>query len=175
MSQLNFFFSKKDIQEKVLTIIASKEAEVFKGPFFDTEFPTPIRSIEELGEFDRLVLWLRNDFKEPRCSVKGSGEMESKYLFDYLYDPIIEIDNITLSNNLMSPGRIFYKSGWIKNEELRKHHKDWANKIYRLFDRNTLKVNKTWRVSKSVEEWIDKGGEIELGRGGMVLNKGKIK
>lgn len=175
MSQLNFFFSKKDLQERVLSIIESKEVEVFIGAFHDTDTPRSIRSVKEIGEFDRLVLWLKNEVKEPRCTSTGSGEMEGKFLFDYLRDPIIEIDNTTVSNNLMSPGRMFYKSGWIENEELRKKHKIWANRIYKLFDTNTLKINKTWRVSKSVEEWINKGGKIELGRGGVVLSKEMIK
>lgn len=175
MSQLNFFFSKKELQEKILTIIESKEVEIFIGSFHDSDTPNPINSIEEIGEFERLVLWLKNELKEPKCSGKGSGEMVGKYLFDYLNDPIIEIDNITVSNNLMSPGRIFYKTGWIENEELRKKHKNWANRIYKLFDKDTLKVNKTWRISKSIKEWIGNGGEIELGRGGIVIDKEKIK
>ncbi|WP_266204502.1 hypothetical protein [Pontibacter kalidii] len=175
MSQLNFFFDKKDIQKKVLAIIALNEAEVFRGSFYETDAPRPIGSIEELGEFESLVLWLRNGFREPKCSSKGSGEIERKYLFDYMKDPIIVIDNSTVSNNLMAPSRIYYKSGWVKNEELRKKHKDWATRIYKLFDKDTLKIKKTWRVSKSVEDWINSGGEIELGRGGLVLNREKIK
>jgi hypothetical protein len=148
MSQLNFFFSNEEIREKIEAIMASREVEVFNGLFHDTSSPKLIGSIKELAEFDKLVLWLKNDIKEPKCSCEGRGNMEGKHLFDGLRDPIIEIDNVKDSGNLVSPGRIFYKTGWIENEDLRRRHKSWANKIYKLFDKDTIKVNKTWRVLK---------------------------
>ncbi len=175
MSQLNFFFSKEEILDKIEAIMSSKEVAIFNGLFHDTESPKPTGKIKELGEFTKLVLWLRNDVKEPKCSGNGRGIMEGKYFFDILKDPIIEINNIKFSNGLMSPGRIFYKTGWFENEDLNRKHKRWANRVYKLFDKDTLKVYKTWRVSKAVKEWIDAGGTIELGSNGMVLDKERIK
>lgn len=117
---------------------------------------------------------MNNKFAKSICSQKGKGDYADYYLFDYYYDPIIELDNCKFSNGVISSGRLFYKSGWIKDNELNQIHKKMASKLIRIFSRDLVSIFSPFKISNGVKKLVQDGFEIELGDGGMRLNKENI-
>src|SRR5690606_32952901 len=102
------------------------------------------------------------------------GKYSDYFLFDYYYDPIIELDNCKFSNGLISPGRLFYKTGWIKNIELNLIHKKMAGKLVKIFKKDLLDIPSAFKMSLGVKRLIEEGSEIELGEGGLRLSNKNI-
>jgi hypothetical protein len=95
-------------------------------------------------------------------------------MFDYYKDPIIQFTDCKRTPTLISPGRIFYKAGWVEHEALRQKHKNWGIRVSRLIDKRLYKLNSIWRISDDVKDWVAKGGNLELGPGGRVVNKDNL-
>ena len=106
---------------------------VFEGPFFEKPSPQPVSDITEGLASQNLIIWSNNDFRVPTCSAEGSGKYEGLFLFSDCYDPIIEITVCAITDKLISPGRVFYKNGWIKDAALDKFHTSVCKKILRIF------------------------------------------
>lgn len=174
MSQVNFFLSDNEVRTLLLKLVETNEVLIFNGCFFDVEFPEPVNSINDLSDSKELTFWLKNDFVQPKCSGLAGGERAGKFLFDYYNDPIIEFENCIWTEKLISPGRIFYKAGWIQNEELRKLHINWTSRVAKLFTKGLKKLDTPWRISVSIENWVLQGGLVELGKGGKVVGKENI-
>ena len=172
MSQVNFFLSANEIRAILHKLMETNE--VFDGTFFNKEYPDPTKNINDLYDSKDLIFWLKNDFIRPRCSRSGGGMMTGKFLFDCYKDPIIQLDNCIWTDSLVSPGRIYYKAGWIENEELRRLHKSWTARVSRLFSKGLKKIDSPWRISSSIENWVIQGGLLELGKGGKLIGKENI-
>lgn len=171
MSQLNFFSTQDEILSKVNTILCSGEFIVFNGTAFNTRTPEPVSELSQVTGFKNLTLWIKNSHRNPLCSSIGSGELAGKFLFDHYKDPVIEIENCSYRDNLVSPGRVYFKAGWVEEEELRKLHQKLGNKVFRVFDKDSLRVEKLWRVSPEVKSWVSQGVELELGINGKRVTK----
>jgi hypothetical protein len=177
MGQLNFFMTKEELVEEINQLLISEEYLLFEGAFFDSKIPKQINKKGKVGKLDRITIWIRNSKCYPTCSLKGEGEMKGKFLFDIYKDPIIEMDLGSLHNKLFSPGRLYYKTGWIKDEGLRKKHTKLTNKLVRMFKKRLITSGqfKPFYISEEVVKLIKKDHEIELGEGGMGMMKGDIK
>ncbi|SEO66338.1 hypothetical protein SAMN05192574_110177 [Mucilaginibacter gossypiicola] len=171
MSQLNFLLLPDEILDRLNSIIQKNDALVFSGRFFEHEHPKPFEIKEDTSLPDELTLWLNNSKKMPRGEIITEGPFKGKFAFDYYKDPIIQFHNCVTAQTTIHSGRIFYKSGWIDDDVLRSKHKKWAAKTTRIIDRNLQKLNKFWRISTAVEEWVNEGGSLELGPGGLIVNK----
>jgi len=132
MSQLNFLFTDHELKKRLQSILSSGDYTIFVGRFFKTETPNQIKNIEDLKCFDNLTIWINNAFCKPICIHKGQGVYCNDFLFDNHRDPIIELDNCKFSDKLITPGRLYFKSGWIENKELDQLHKKMANKLVRI-------------------------------------------
>lgn len=174
MSQLNFFLTDNELRDKLIFAQQTGDYKIFIGRFFKNINPIEINNVDELIELDSLTIWVNNSFVEPICSQKGQGDFEDYVLFDYYYDPIIELENCKFSNGLISPGRLFYKTGWIKNNELSLIHKKMASKLVRIFNKDLINVSSPFKISTVVNKLMQEGFEIELGEGGLRLNKENI-
>jgi hypothetical protein len=174
MSQLNFFMTKEEMRLRLEDLLSTGLVTLFFGNFFDTNRPAPILTLNEIGEFDDIIIWVNNDTLEPKCSSRGIGDYKDKFLFDYYKDPIIELDNCSYSPKIISPGRLFYKTGYIENESVRQQHIAVAKKAVRIFSKNLLPISKPFKISPQVKNLIEQGYQIELGRGGRVINKTSI-
>lgn len=174
MSQLNFFLTDTELRDKLRLAHQTGDYKIFVGRFFKTNNPIQVSDIDELCDFDSLTIWVNNKFVESICSLKGQCDYTDYFLFDYYYNPIIELDNCRFSNGLISPGRLFYKTGWIKNNELNLIHKKMASKLVRIFNKDLINVSSPFKISAGVEKLIQDGYEIELGEGGLRLNKENI-
>jgi hypothetical protein len=176
MSQLNFFMTQEEIRNEVEELINSSLFVLFNGSFFNFEIPTPMTNSKEIGESKRIIIWIKNEITQPKCSKKGAGNYSDKFLFDYYYDPIIEFDIENIVGNLISPSRIFYKAGWIKDKEIRDFHTKATSKLVRTIKKKlkTWDKIKPFYISKNTMNLLDNGFEIELGNGGMRLNKQTI-
>ncbi len=174
MSQLNFFLTDTELKDKLRFVHQTGDYKIFVGRFFKSNNPSQINDIDELVDFDNLTIWVNNKIVEPICSQKGQGEYADYVLFDYYYDPIIELDNCRISNGLISPGRLFYKTGWIKNNELSLIHKKMASKLVRIFNKDLISVSSLFKISVGVNKLMQDGFEIELGEGGLRLNEENI-
>ncbi len=117
-----------------------------------------------------MIFWLKNEIKTPTCYPIDNG----LFMFDEYKDPIIEFSDCKRSPSLISPGRIFYKAGWITDETLRKKHENWARRVSKIFNKNQKIVNKIWRISDPVIDWVNPDGNLELGRNGFRINKGNL-
>ena len=175
MSQLNFFMTKEEIMTRLKGLLSNGEYLVFKGVFFDNQKPIPVLNIDELENFNDLIIWINNDICDPICTENGKGNYEGKFLFDYYKQPIIEFENCIINDKLISPGRLFFKSGWIENSELRKLHTKKANKMVRQFNLNLIDISKPFKISSDIKEMIFNGYEIELGISGSRLNEKDFK
>lgn len=171
MSQLNFFMTKGEIITKLKGLLSNEEYLIFKGVFFDNQKPIPVLNIDELENFNDLIIWVNNDICEPICTEKGEGNYKGKFLFDYYKQPIIEFENCIVDEKLISPGRLFFKTGWIENLELRKLHTKKTNKIVRQFNLNLISVSEQFKISSEIKNLMFNGYEIELGINGIRLNK----
>ena len=171
MSQINFFFSPEDILSILNKLFQSNEIEIFQGGFFKKQIPDHVQSIDDIKEFEELTFWLKNDKRQPVCHPVDRGINEGLFVFDYYRDPIIEFSDCSRKSATISPGRIFYKAGWIVDEDLRKEHEKWAKRVSRVFDKKAKKIDRFWRISDSVINWVNNNGSLELGRGGLLLNK----
>jgi hypothetical protein len=174
MSQLNFFLTQDEIASKIKAILTMDCFFVFNGKAFNTSKPEPISDVIQTAGFVILILWLKNSRKAPSASIDGAGALAGKFLFDYLKDPILAIENCTYIDGLFTPGRIYFKAGWIEDKELRKEHQNAGNKLLKIFDENTIKVQKVWRVSQNVKKLVMEGCELELGSKGFRINKANI-
>jgi len=170
MSQLNFFFTLDEVQSILNHLLETDEIDIFNGGFFESEFPKPIKNINEISKVENLTFWLKNDIMRPKCYSAVIGAYKDKWLFDYYKDPVILFHDCKRTKTLISPGRIFYKAGWVENVELRKKHKNWTAKVSKVFDRNLKKINNFWRISQTVENWVLNGG-LELGQNGKRIEK----
>jgi hypothetical protein len=165
--------TKDEIDSEVEELINSDLFLLFNGSFFNSEHPTPLTSSTEIGDSKRLIIWIKNRVTQPKCSCKGAGNYMDKFLFDYYYDPIIEFDIETATDNLISPSRLFYKTGWIADKEVRDIHNKVSNKLVRTIKKKleTSDKLKPFYISKGTVNLLDKGFEIELGPGGKRINK----
>lgn len=165
--------TKEEIYKVVEELIVSDLYLLFKGNFFNSEQPTPITSQAQIGETKRIIIWIKNQVAEPKCSSKGAGNYIDKFLFDYYFDPIIEFDIETPIDNLILPCRLFYKTGWLKDNLLRDMHIKSTNNLVRTI-RKKLETSdklKPFYISKGTIELLEKGYEFELGQGGRKINK----
>jgi hypothetical protein len=174
MSQLNFFLTQDEIASKIEAIIALDSFAMFNGKVFTTSTPEPITDVIQTKGFQSLILWVKNGSKIPLASIKGTGALAGNFLFDYLKDPIIEIENCRYVNGLFTPGRIYFKAGWIEDEVLRSMHQRAGDKLLKLFEANSSKVQKVWRVSLEVKKLVMQGSELELGSNGFRIDKSNI-
>jgi hypothetical protein len=170
MSQLNFFLTDNELRDILRFAQQTGDYKIFIGRFFKNLKPIQINNVDELIDFDSLTIWVNNNFVEPICSQKGRGNFADYVLFDYYNDPIIELDNCKFSNGLISPGRLFYKIGWIKNNELSLIHKKMASKLVRIFNKDLINISSPFKISAGIDKLIRDGYEIELGEGGLRLN-----
>ena len=174
MSQLNFFLTQDEVLERLVPIFLSEDFLIFNGRFFDKTNPTSISKIDDILKFDILTIWVKNNIALPTCNCKGRGDFEGLFLFDMYFDPIVEISNCATHDGRMVPGRLYYKTGWIKSPDLRELHRQSASKIVRVFRKN-LKPVSNFNISNSVIKLIkDDGHEIELGDKGKIINKNNL-
>ena len=173
MGQLNFFMTNEEIANEINQLLASSSYTLYNGRFFNSETPEPATNIEDFIDCDKMTIWVNNNKYQARCSKEGAGEMSGKYLFDYYKDPIIELDIGKTSDNLRLPSRLFYKTGWVVDAEVRKLHITFTNKLVRAVKKNltTTQRLKPFYISESVIELLNKNYELELGEGGMRVNK----
>jgi hypothetical protein len=173
MGQLNFFITKDEIKNEIDQLLISKEYTLFKEKFFDSKFPQPVSAKSDLTKTDKMILWINHSLSKPNCSSKGGGEMKGKFLFDLYKDPVIEFDLGKTTGKLISPGRLYYKTGWIEKEELRKLHTKLTNRLVRTFKKklNPIPNHKPFYISEETIALLNKGYELELGEGGMRVNK----
>lgn len=176
MSQLNFFMTEEEIKIEVEELIYLNLFVLFNASFFNVEIPTPIANSNEIKDSKRLIIWVKNEIAQPKCSTKGGGNYSNKFLFDSYYDPIIEFDIEHTIGNLISPSRLFYKAGWIKDKVIRDVHNKAAGKLLRTIKKKlkTWDEIKPFYISNGTMNLLDNGFEIELGKGGMRLNKQEI-
>jgi len=170
MSQSNFFISNDEVRTILLHLLKTNDVLIFNGRFFNNEYPEHINDINEITDLKELTFWLKNDSIMPKGIYISEGELIGKFHFDNYIDPIIEFTNCVWTERLISPGRIFYKAGWIKNERLKDQHIKWALRVSKLFNKG-LKKYDLWRISSSVERWVLQGGLLELGKGGRRIGK----
>jgi hypothetical protein len=172
MGQLNFFITRDEIKRKIDQLLISKEYLLFNEYFFDSRFPEPVTSTTGLDKTEEMIIWINHSVK-PKCSLKGEAEMKGKFLFDLYKDPVIELDLGKIKGKLISPGRLYYKSGRIEKEDLRKLHGKLTNRLIRTFKKNlkTTTKLKPFYVSEGIIALLNKGYELELGEGGMRINK----
>ena len=174
MSQLNFFITDNELRDKLKLALQTGDYKIFVGRYFRTNNPIHIYDIDKINDFASLTIWVNNEIVDSICSQKGQGNYADYFLFDYYHDPIIEFDNCKFSNGLISPGRLFYKNGWIKNNELNLIHKKMASKLVRIINKDLVNVSSPFKISAGVKSLIQSGFEIELGEGGLRLNKKNI-
>lgn len=172
MGQLNFFMTHDEILNEVKQLIDSDTFLLFDGACFNLETPFPMTELKEIENSKRLIIWIKNEIIQPKCSRKGAGDYCDKFLFDNYYDPIIEFDIEQIKDNLIPASRLFYKAGWINDNALRVYHRKQSNKIVRQFKKRlqTFERLKPFYISNGVIDLLDKGYEIELGDGGLRLN-----
>ena len=149
----------------------SEDFQVFNGIFFDTQNPVPVSNVDQLKEFSRLIIWVNNKYEPAICASKGLGDFENKFLFKLYKQPIIEIENCTFVNKLISPGRVYYKAGWIDNADLRHLHKRLAEKIKRDFSKGLFSISPPFKISIGIKALMSEGYEIELGKGGKKIKQ----
>ncbi|WP_419699701.1 hypothetical protein [Mucilaginibacter sp. NFX135] len=171
MSQLNFFLNSNETLNILNSLLETYEIEIFNGWSFENEYPQAIKNMTKMQESGMLTFWFKNKFQEPKVSILNSGINKGRFSFDYYKDPIIEFRDCKRTSSLISPGRIFYKAGWVEDEQLRNEHKKWAAKISRHIDKKLKKIDGFWRISDEVENWVMEGGSLELGLGGKIINK----
>ncbi|MGK2863758.1 MAG: hypothetical protein ACSLE0_17630 [Chitinophagaceae bacterium] len=165
--------TKEEIADELNQLIFSDSYILFDRTFFNSEVPVPISTIEELSETDRITIWINNNKFAPKCSSKGAGKMTGKFLFDYYKDPVIEFDLGKITSNLVSPSRLFYKTGWVDDKELREIHIKSANRIVRTFKKKLITTQrlKPFYISHSIISLLNKNYELELGEGGTRVTK----
>lgn len=176
MSQLNFFMTKNELVNEINQLLSSGFYLLFDKTFFDSENPETISKITNIDSLARIIIWIKNDKRLPKCSAKGAGQMEGKFLFDIYKDPIIELDIGKTAKRLFSPSRLFYKSGWINDKELRELHTKIANKLVRTFKKKLITTSrlKPFYMTESVANHLTNDYELELGEGGMRVTKHNI-
>ncbi|WP_207496760.1 hypothetical protein [Aridibaculum aurantiacum] len=162
-----------EILNEVNELLASRDFIIFDRAFFDDEVPKAVNDFRSIEQVDKLIIWLRNRQSEPRCLSKGTGEMTGKYLFNTYKDPIIQFDIGRTIDKLVSPSRLYYKFGWIADDELRELHGKLTTKIVRSFKKKliTSKRLKPFYISEGINKRLDEGYEVELGKGGMRVSK----
>jgi hypothetical protein len=165
MSQLNFLLTEHEFKEKLRIVHQTGDYMIFAGRSFKSGRPIAIQNFDGPFVDDDFTIWVKNDFVEPVCSSRGTGDFAECYLFDYYHDPMIELDGCKYSNGLISPGRLFYKAGWIKHPELRLIHKRMASKLLRIFSKGLTNFSSHVKISAGVEKQIQDGFRIEVGLG----------
>jgi len=176
MGQLNFFMTKDEIVTEIKLLLLSNNYTLFDKTFFDSEIPESISDTEKLNDVDKITIWINNAKYQPKCSSRGAGKMTGKFLFDYYKDPIIEFDLGKTAGKLFSPSRLFYKTGWLEDKDLRELHTKSTNKLVRTFKKKLTTTNrlKPFYISESVIKHLSNDYELELGDGGMRVNKQNI-
>jgi hypothetical protein len=171
MSQLNFFMTSEEIETELEILLKNNDVLIFKENNFDVENPLPISTIDEIQNSKNIIIWLKNEICEPNCLTKIYQFKKTKFMFDFYTQPIIELNKSNINGKLISPGRLFYKSGWIENTELGNLHAKMAKKIIKNFNKNLKEISKPFKISFKIEELINKGYEIELGIDGFRINE----
>ncbi len=176
MGQLNFFMTKDEIVSEIKQLFISDDYILFDRTFFDSQIPEAISEIKNIDSVDRITIWIKNNKRLPSCSLKGEGQMSGKFLFDNYKDPIIEFDLGKTANKLFSPSRLFYKIGWLEDGELRALHTKLTNKLVRTFKKKLTTTSrlKPFYITESVVKHLANDYELELGEGGMRVNKHNI-
>lgn len=174
MSQLNFFLTDDEIKQRLNELILTDDFQIFNGPCFDTPKPVPVSDVIQLKGFSRVIVWVNNEYEIPLCSSKGLGDFEGKFLFDHFKQPIIEINSCKIVKKLISPGRVYYRAGWIDNAELRSLHKRMAEKVRRHFNKGLLPLFSPFKFSDGIKSLLFKGYELELGRAGKKISQAQI-
>lgn len=175
MSQLNFFMTKEEMISEVNQLILSRDFTVLDERSFDSQTPKAISKLN-IDSSRGITIWINNPIGLPNCSLKGEGSFEGKFLFDIYKDPIIELDFGKEESKLFTPSRLFYKAGLIENKELRDLHSKLANHIVMRFKKKLTTTShlKPFYISNALLEFLSDGYELELGQGGLRVNKDKL-
>jgi hypothetical protein len=171
MSQLNFFMTEPEFYDRLTEAKRQCSISIFEGRFFEKASPHRVPDLTDGPASQSLIIWSNNNFRAPTCSSKGLGKYEGLFLFSDYYDPIIEITICTITDKLISPGRMFYKNGWIKDAALDKFHTSVCKKIRRIFAKGLCDLSPPFKVSKDIQNMMTQGFKVELGFGGMQLPK----
>ena len=173
MGQINFFMTEAEIVNQINELLLSNNFTLFNKTFFDSQIPESISQIDNLDNIDRITIWINNNKYQPKCSSCGAGNFVNNFLFDTYKDPIIELDLGKQTKNILSPCRLFYKTGWIIDEYVRGIHIKATTKLVRTFKKGltTIIRLKPFYISESIINLLDKDYELELGEGGMRVTK----
>jgi hypothetical protein len=173
MGQLNFFMTKEELVEEINKLLASDQYYIFRGQFFDKEFPEPSTNLDTLTDCEKIIIWVENNQLQPKCSSLGDGKYKGKFLFDVYFDPIIEVDIGRRTDKVLLPSRLFYKTGWLKDVQARETHTKMTNRIIRSFKKKLTAINrlKPFYLSQSILNLLDENFELELGEGGKRVTK----
>ena len=166
----------EEIKNEVDELINADLYVLFNGSFFNTEHPIGLINSNEIADSKRLIIWIKNDIIPPECSRKATENHKDKFIFDYYFDPIIEFDIASINNNIILPNRLFYKTGWIKDDKLREIHNKATNKLVQTI-KNKLSTSdkiKPFYISNGTSDLFNNGFEIELGIGGKRINEKTI-
>ncbi len=168
--------TRDEIESEIKQLLISDDYILFDKTFFDSENPEAICEIKNIDSVDRIIIWIKNNKTLPSCSLKGEGKMSGKFLFDNYKDPIIEFDLGKTVDKLFSPSRLFYKTGWLEDKELRELHTKLTNKLVRTFKKKLTTTSrlKPFYVTESIVKHLTSDYELELGEGGMRVNKHNI-
>jgi hypothetical protein len=173
MGQINFFVTKEETYDLIEELIISDLFLLYIGSFFETEEPINITSALEIKDTKRITIWIKNSLTKPKCSKTGAGEFAKKFMFDIYFDPIIEFDIRNAHDNLLSPSRLYYKAGWVKDNALKELHIKTTQKLVRTIKKKLISSEKLkpFYITKGTLELLDKGYELELGPGGRRINR----
>jgi len=74
---------------------------------------------------------------------------------------------------LLSPSRLFYKTGWVIDDELRDIHTKTTNKLIRTIKKKLITTEKIkpFYITNDIIAHLKNGFYLELGQGGIRLNK----
>jgi hypothetical protein len=163
MSQINFFQSREDEIEFTNFLFDQQDTWILSGSFFQKSKPEPLSSRQLPIAQNQITLINKILMPKIEVTTRGLGDLSNVFLFDMYKDPCIQFSRSTLEGNVLLPGRIFAKIGYLEPAETNSLYKSWYSKLERWIKKRYLKVHDFWWIGNGAEKWCRQGGIIALG------------
>ena len=163
MSQVNFFMLPEDEDQFVSFLAARSDTHILIGRSFSSPEPQPVRELPPASETSHVTLLNAKIRPTPSCRPSASGASGGAYMFELMRDPFIEFSRSSLCDDLLLPGRIFAKIGWLDSQEGNRQFKLWYSAIERWLKKRYQKYRDHWWFGPEAEKWSLAGGLVAYG------------
>jgi hypothetical protein len=160
MRQINFHMMEKDEREFEQFLLSRTDTLIFPTRWFKTRRPKHVSCLPPVSEAKKIEFVNSVLMPHPVCSAKGAG---GTYSFDMFKDPHIGFNRSYLVDDLLIPGRLYAKIGWLEPTEDNRVFSSRYATLERWLKKRYTKNHRGWWIAPAAKRRSLDGGRLAYG------------